>query len=157
MPASQWLHTAKQLPNNRLIPWLLMALCFFIWFSTIQNIRHIIKIPSLQTPAISTQAPPNPAQYELFGRWVSSIDDLPLTSLPLTLQGTEINDDKTGTALISVSGAQAKAFSVNDEPMPGVTIHKIMPQQVILDDHGELYRLKLPIPELHTNGNTSSS
>ena len=139
--------TLKEIYSSR---WLQLAILLLIIlqgaliFERFKN----LKLPSANVAASGHLTATHPSSWHLFGRYVTNLDNLPRTSLPLTLEGTDITGDSESNALISISNQKPKSFAVNAELMPGVTLHKLLPTRVILDDHGVLYQLPLPIPAI---------
>jgi len=139
--------TLRSIYNSRwlqLIILLLILLQAGFIYSRFKNLQ----MPNANTAPTRHLTAQNPSSWHLFGIYAASLDDLPRTSLPLTLEGTDISTATESNALISISNQKPKPFSLNDELMPGVTIHKLLPNRVILDDHGVLYQLPLPVPAL---------
>lgn len=133
--------------NSRLLQLAILALIGLQAVLIYQKL-HNIQLPSANFSATSQIAAIQPGSMHVFGQYVASMDNLPRTSLPLTLQGTDIAIGATSTALVSISGQKAKSVTKNAELMPGVTLHEVMPTRIILDDHGVLYQLPLPVPAL---------
>ena len=128
-----------------------LIILLFIVYEVCFSVYSISNLQQLQAPAAMTSSritSDHPSQLHLFGLYVASLDDLPTTTLPLLLEGTEINIGGPSSALISVNNQKPKSFSPADEIMPGVSIHKILPNEVVLDDHAVLYKLPLPVPNL---------
>jgi general secretion pathway protein C len=73
----------------------------------------------------------------IFGRVqtgpAGSVDpnQLPVSSLNIVLTGI-MAQDKAGQAMMSVNGAPQAAFTINQEVLPGVTLHTIYADRVVL-------------------------
>lgn len=94
----------------------------------------------------------NLADLHMFGVYAAS-DNLPITQLPFTLEGTVIFLDAPNQshALIAASAEPAKVYQVGDTLSGNITITRIAKMYVVLDDNGTLEKLTLPI-QLLTNG-----
>lgn len=66
------------------------------------------------------------------------------TKLNLKLHGIVAYQDKKGFALISSSGGAQKVYGEGEEIQKGVTISKIYPEKVTLNNHGQDEDLLLP-------------
>ena len=141
MPTLRSIYTSRWLQIVILLLILLQAVLIFERFNNIQ-------LPSANPAASRHLTAQHPSSWHLFGLYVANLDDLPRTSLPLTLEGTDITGGADSSALISISNQKPKSFPINSELMPGVTLHKLLPTRVILDDHGVLYQLPLPVPAI---------
>ena len=141
--------------QNWLIPCILsLGLLLFV---TRQSVQLIQFVQQKNAPAaVQINKPhkiptlPNIAEWHLFGRFETDYSHLPPTHLPLTLQGTLLNTQsihKAG-ALISDADGQTKLYRVG-QSLPGdAKVQEIQSTQVILDNHGHLESLHLPIEQL---------
>lgn len=105
---------------------------------------HIPK--TTQANAMIIQTPKPIAQGHLFGLYVQDYAHLPITALPLNLQGTLINpiNKNLSTAIIGVSSAPGKLFHVNDTLPVGAKIIAIHNDYCVIDHGGRLEKLIIP-------------
>ena len=82
------------------------------------------------------------AGQHLFGHYLANLANLPMTHLPLKLQGTIVNQKQAqnSIALIQFSG-KTKLYSVGDRLPGGAQIDRILQQRVILKRNGHLESL----------------
>ena len=141
--------------QNWLIPCILsMGLLLLLVRQSVeayQNVQQSRAIPTLTTPhpaKISTL--PNIAQWHLFGRYATDYSHLPITHLPLTLQGTLLNTQsvRNAGAIIANADGQAKLYHIGQQVPGDAKIQEIQNTQVILKNHGRLESLRLPIQHL---------
>ena len=119
-------------------------LCFQLFFVSPsfapQNI-NMARPHAFNTPAIS--------QYHVFGQYNPESMDLPLTALQLTLEGIAFsNEANQSLAIISRPGLLDKIYRVGDGVYNDAVVQQILRDQVILNDHGHLERLNLPVPKI---------
>lgn len=116
-----------------------------------------IKIP---TPTSTTplQPSPNIAHWHLFGLYERSIQNIPITRLQLTLEGTVVNvvNPKNSYALISSPGQPTKIYKIGQTLPGGAIIRQILKDRIIIDENGNLESLLLPIPKLQKSGTSKN-
>lgn len=132
------------------VVWLAWRLAVLFWL--VQNEQDTAAYPAGETP-IKT-AKPNvaaPAVYDLFAgaakptKVVKPTKPSAPRSLRLTLHGVYATDDpKQGFALISSAKAKPKNYAVAAPVKPGVTLHEVYSDRVILLRGGDLIALRLP-------------
>jgi hypothetical protein len=85
-------------------------------------------------------------QAHLFGIYVQDYAHLPMTALPLALEGTLLNpsDPNLSSAIIRESGQGAKIMYVNDQMEVGAKIIAIYDDYCVLDHGGRLEKLIIP-------------
>ena len=122
------------------------------WLSNLSLLRYRIPDHSLSTSSIHSINTDIAAQH-FFGLYVQDYAHLPITTLPLNLQGTIINQDDAhdSTAIISISNAPAKLFSIHASLNGLAKIIAIHHQYCVLDHDGRLEKLTIPIPALINN------
>lgn len=83
----------------------------------------------------------------------------PPVKLDLKLHGIVAYTNKQGFALISSSGQAQKVYGVGDKinDDPDVTISKILPNKVIINNHGAASELLLPRKDASKNNNQADS
>ena len=152
----QKIHHYKELLRKDPRTPMVIAIVFF-FLSAILLFNFITKISNnAPNPALPEQAQTQPqpvmniAQFHLFGIYDASLDNLPETQLQLTLQGTIVNllQPDLSHAIISSPGQSSKVYHPGD-PLPGgATLKRVLKDEVILENNGNLQTLKLPIPML---------
>jgi hypothetical protein len=152
-----------QWPAERLILLGLFLLSFllFLWGIT-PWIEHrdflSLSIPKAsQDDSLITSPPASIEQTHLFGLYVQDYAHLPITTLPLSLEGTLINptNPNLSTAIISVNGQNAQSFKVNDPLSVGAKIIAIYNDYCVLDHGGRLEKLIIPRTTLENAPATS--
>lgn len=95
-------------------------------------------------------APLDIGSQHVLGLYAANPNDLPISDLPLKLQGTSVvtTDPNASIAIISDANDEAKAYHVGDQIPDGASIHAIDRTQVVISHNGRLERLLLPIPKL---------
>jgi hypothetical protein len=87
------------------------------------------------------------ADHHLFGRNLSRTGELPLSNLQIKVTGivkvTSANDHSFSKVYISVAEAPSKIYQIGDILPSGVKIYNITSQEVILDNEGQLEKLRL--------------
>ncbi len=73
--------------------------------------------------------------------------DVPETREPLTLKGTLAADSDENALAIIADGRDERVFAIGDTVRPGLTLHSVRREQVILSRSGAFESLKLPKPE----------
>lgn len=75
----------------------------------------------------------------------TAIENLKETQLTLLLKGTVSGDNgPPSLAIISNNSNEEKVYSINDLIAPGITLHSIYTDQIIISNNNELEALKLP-------------
>jgi len=142
-----------------------------------QQIMKNINIPSVmlanQTSVNSIANQPNKIaaniiNQNLFGQYTNNtnntqnsniinqpaIENLKETQLTLLLKGTVSgNNGPPSLAIISNNSDEEKVYSINDLVAPGISLHSVYADQIIIDNNNELEVLKLP-KELVENTST---
>ena len=145
---SQWIHSPKA---PKTIAAILMIVILYIIVSSVHFWHSNTVTTTLPSDTTTSIKPISLADLHLFGRYSESISNLPLTSLPLVLKGTEASttDDQTGSALIASQGSnKTKAYSVGQTVPGNAVIKRILKQSVVLDNNGHLEQLRMIIPTL---------
>lgn len=74
-----------------------------------------------------------------------AIENLKETQLTLLLKGTVSgNNGPPSLAIISNNSDEEKVYSINDLVAPGISLHSVYADQIIIDNNNELEVLKLP-------------
>lgn len=68
--------------------------------------------------------------------------------LNLKLHGIVAYNNNKGFALISSNGGPQKVFGENEEIVKGVLVRKILPEKIVIDNHGQLEDLLLPVKKI---------
>lgn len=97
-----------------------------------------------KAPVVVTKAPSTPKEKVVVA-----------TKLNLKLHGIVAYKSKDGFALISSSNGPQKVYAKGDELEKGVSVRKIFPDKVILDNHGKTEELTLPVNQVSTSSNRS--
>ena len=128
----------------------LLSFLLFLWGITpwIQHRDYVsLSVPKIShTDTLIAQLPVPIEKAHLFGLYVQDYAHLPITTLPLSLEGTLINPDNKNlsTAIMSVSGESAKLFQVNDQLSVGAKIIAIYNDYCVLDHDSRLEKLIIP-------------
>lgn len=139
-------------PKTPLFISLFFALLIFSvciqWISVffIDYIPAIPKRTTTTTPIISI------GNLPIFGHYQQTLDDLPITTLPLLLKGTIVvlNDPQQSLAIISASDRKTKDYKMGDMLPGNAVIKQIDQDTVIIDHNGMLEKILLPIHLLET-------
>ncbi|MEL6949210.1 MAG: type II secretion system protein GspC [Pseudomonadota bacterium] len=78
---------------------------------------------------------------------IIKIDDVPETREPLTLKGTLAAGSEENALAIIADGRDERVFAIGNTVRPGLTLHSVRREQVILSRGGAFESLKLPKPE----------
>lgn len=112
-----------------------------IWFSPVNTTsEHYMPPQRINVGQLPTD--------HLMGASASTLGDLPLASLGVTLIGIFAGNQNNSIALIALSGGQSKIYRVGDNLAPNVSIEKILPYSVIVKHNGRLEKLTMPIQPL---------
>lgn len=142
------------LQHNRRIPWLVTAFFLLLIIGLIwqfgQTIRTNLVEPNKQiTQPTPIKRLPNIADFHLFGIFDASLQNLPETQLQLTLQGTVVSPKTKNKsyAIIATPNQPTKIYKISQEVPGGAAIRLILKDRIILDNHGSLAVLRLPVPK----------
>ncbi len=108
---------------------------------------------------VSQGAVTNLASLHLFGQYRESASNLPLTSLPLLLNGTEMSvqtGQKSFALITSRGSSKTTVYAVGDIVPGGAVIKQILKQSVVLDNNGNLEQLQMIVPILQNQEEGSS-
>ncbi len=124
---------------------LLLALIAYSLFNLWQNFEAVTPKEKTSTSTIKTL--PAIANFHLFG--VASGDELPIAVLNTSLQGIFYSTDPQHARILAAAdGGKAAVYKINDSLPEGVTIKMIKPDEVIIDQNGQLQRWLLPVPKI---------
>lgn len=143
----------NHLYKARYLPWAITA--FFILFiilslwqiwQTGENSQKT-NPPIAMTPTIHIERLSNIANFHLFGIYDASLQNLPETQLQLTLEGTLVNStaNNLSYAIIAAPGQMAKIYKITQIVPGGAVIRRILKDRIILENHGSLGVLRLPV------------
>lgn len=142
-----------QLRKHKLTP-LIIALIFFllILLSAWQLVKHF-EPTKLKPQAPLIKGPittPHIADLHLMGVYDIATADIPVTQLQLTLQGTVVfvDDPAQSRALILSPGQPAKVYKIGDFVPGNAKVEKIDYHSVVLEDGGQLQKLRMPLDVL---------
>lgn len=117
----------------------------FSGFNIIQTLKPI----SLGTPAPFVLKDPIPIQqlqsFHILGTYPIDLNNLPLASLGITLQGIFLDNNGDSTAVIAGGDGSVKNYHAGDQLAPNVSIVKILPDGVVVNHNGKLEQLKMTI------------
>lgn len=145
----------NKLKNDARVPPMLattiLALTVWLVISTFSNIYY--------APNTSRDAKLNTyhqhssttiAQYHLFGIYDASLNNLPETTLTLSLEGAILNvdDPALSSAIIKAPNVRAKIYHIGDQLPGGATLKRVLKDAIILNNHGDLSQLRIPIETL---------
>jgi hypothetical protein len=152
--------TLQELLKNRLTQWtferwivlgiFLFSFCVFLWgispWITHRDFLNFSVPQVSKADSLIVRKPFPIEQAHLFGIYVQDYAHLPMTALPLSLEGTLLNpsDPNRSSAIIRVSGQSAKIMSVNDQMQVGAKIIAIYNDYCVLDHGGRLEKLIIP-------------
>ena len=103
---------------------------------------------SQATHAVSLQKPISASH--LFGIYDDNTQNVPMTRLPLSLQGIMLapNEQKNSYAIISTSSVPSKVYKPGDHLPQDAMLKSIREEDVLIQYQGQLQRLALPIKSL---------
>jgi hypothetical protein len=142
----------SKIPTEWLPTVLALIIAFFLllwgitpWLDHQHSLRFRMPKLSGASATLSQQAMPIESHH-VFGLYVQDYAHLPITTLPLTLQGTMINPAQSAlsSAIISVDNGNAKPYHIHDNLSVGATIVAIHNSYCVLDHSGRLEKLILP-------------
>jgi len=91
-------------------------------------------------------------ESHLFGKAPSQLGNMPITNLQLRVTGiVKMDTDRSGPvskAYISTDGQPSKIYQVGESLPSGVKVYDITPNEVILENDGNLEKLPLPREQL---------
>jgi type II secretory pathway component PulC len=92
------------------------------------------------------------ADHHLFGKNFAKTGEVPFSNLQISLTGivkvVKENNHAFSKAYISVAGAPSKIYQTGDTLPSGARIYNITSQEIILDNDGQLEKLRLPREQL---------
>lgn len=146
-------HYCEKYRHDERMPLGLMALLGLLFIIYLVNWSSDFHITSQKrSHAVATQLPPaSPiSQWHLFGIYSDNFQNLPETSLALTLEGVmlDLNNDKHSCAIVSSPSTPATVYKVGDQLPGGATLSKILQQQIVINDQGSAQSLSLPVDQL---------
>ncbi len=121
--------------------WGVLILCLFsLILSNYHFFRQSSTAPKLMTTELSnTHHFREVASLHLFGQ----DNTLPVADLNIHLVGLMINSEQS-QAIIKLPDNSEKIFLTGDTILPGITLKKILPHQVIITSNNQDERLLLP-------------
>lgn len=158
---NNWQQLPLQIRKNQHTP-LVIAIIFglLILLSAWQliNIFKSEKTKPIPTPTVKSAHTINIAQLHLMGIYDAKTADIPLTQLQLTLQGTVVvaDDPTQSRALIQSPNQPTKVYKIGDFVPGNAKVEKIEQTFVLINDNGQLQKLRLPIqtlPNIQLSGN----
>lgn len=98
------------------------------------------------------------ASLHVMGEYrMTSAEHLPVTQLPLALQGLYYDESgQRSRAIVSQNGGVPTTVQVGDK-IAGATVKQILAQNLVLDNAGHLERLPLPMKELRFHSKPTNS
>lgn len=139
--------------QNRRLPWMviaalgLVATLYLVQLALlwplprpVSGVEAVVRIPTL----------PHVESSHLYGRFVENLENLPETQLQITLEGVVMLPDQpeNDLAIISSPSTPAKAYRIGDVIPGDAELKKVMVNQVVILNQGQLQSLKLPIKTL---------
>lgn len=146
-------HYFEKYRHDERIPLALMTLLglFFIIYLVDWISDFHITSPE-RSHDVVTQLPPvsSISQWHLFGLYNDNFQNLPETSLALTLEGVmlDLKNDKHSYVIISSPSTPATIYKMGDQLPGGATLSKILQQQIVINDQGTVQSLSLPVDQL---------
>lgn len=93
-------------------------------------------------------AKPNLKNIEIYGHYHAhqKSDFVPISQLNLRLISIMLNKRSQTESLVSIQGADSSThvYKVGDEILPGITLHKVLNDAVIVDNNHQQEMIKLP-------------
>lgn len=147
---SQWI---DQLRKHRLTPLIITVIFLLAILLTGWQIFESFQPPKTKPQAPLIKGPittPHVANLHLMGVYDVASADIPVTQLQLTLQGTVVflDDPTQSRALILSPGQPTKVYKVGDFVPGNAKVEKIDPHSIVLNDNGQLQKLRMPIQVL---------
>jgi type II secretory pathway component PulC len=151
----------EYLQSNLNKPTIALAVAALLLFAALWTAWSTVNSLWLAKPTVAGQnfrpnSQINVAQlpkYHLMGSYSSSLRDLPLASLGVTLLGIFSNNEGQSTALIALSGGGSEVYHVGDSLSSNVTIEKILAKSVIVKHNGRLEKLEMAIQPIKFDNN----
>lgn len=132
---------------------LIIVLAWIIsgWFSSgeakIAQAEHAEELPAQTLPAFSE------IQGSLFGSVTArSVETKPVirqvvkSPLNIRLLGTVVAGDNSA-AVVATAGKQQQVLFIGNELQPGVTLHEVLADAIVLDRHGNLEKVVMQKPD----------
>lgn len=149
------LNDMRQFLKNQYLPIFISLSCvLLLLFIVVQTVREfsIVNRAALASEnKIILRPLVRLASQHLFGIYnAARLNQFPETKLPLTLQGTIIvtTNPKQSRALISTASNATIIYTKGQSVPGGAVIKKIQSDRIILNNHGQLESLRIPIPKL---------
>ena len=138
----------QALRQQWLLPALTGLLLLVVLLTVWNNIKVLWLAPPLPLQAVF-HAPTivnvqQLAQDHLLGS-SANMQDLPLASLGITLQGIFFDGQNRATAIIAQNSGASTVYHVDDQLAPNIIIVKILPTTVIIKHNGNLEKLAMSI------------
>ena len=145
-----WPAQLEQLKNDSRTPIFLTAILALFILLTVWN---TISVFMIKTPAATKIIAPHQqtlqsiAKLHLMGVYGGSLNALPNTQLHLTLEGTVVFTavPAESRAMIATPNQPTQVYKVGDIIAGNATITRISKHYVVLNDHGTLQKLPLPM------------
>ena len=143
----------EQYRHDERIPLALIGLCGLFFIIYVINWISDFHITSPQSsPVVMTQIPPisSISQWHVFGIYNDNFQNLPETSLALTLEGVmlDLNNARHSYVIVSSPSTPATVYKVGDVLPGGALLSKILQQQIIINAQGTAQSLSLPVDQL---------
>ena len=121
-----------------------------VWFASIFTGSSYSNIAAAQQKVATLNPLPDIGAWHFFGAYEQfNLDSLPDTTLYLSLQGVLYSTIPANSLALIISGSlPAKAYKIGDEVVSGAIIKQIFPNDVVLEQGGQLQRLRLKKPPL---------
>ncbi len=127
-------------------------------YTLLQLRQQIQSLLEHNAHAITIHSTPTLSQMHLFGT-STNLTNLPLSNIPLTLQGISyVGDNKLNTAIITSTNTNtAKTYHQGDTIPYGATIIAILPNQVNIKHNGQMERMIIPQQNIQETQNVPPS
>ncbi len=83
-------------------------------------------------------------------------DTLPVSGLDIVLSGVMVRSDGDSLAVLSVGGQPAVAYAVGQELLPGVSLHEIRPDHLVVRRQGGIFEI-VPFRDSDQHSNTTAA
>lgn len=150
-----WQAQIEQLRKDPRVPMAITVLLCLLLVISVFQLAFTLKGHHALISAAKAAQPTQPlyslATLHMLGVYPASLAELPTTQLPFVLEGTIVVLDAPmqSHALISYSSQPTKLYQTGDTLPANVTITRIARHYVVIDDHGTLEKIPLPIQQLN--------
>lgn len=147
------IHYFEKYKNDERVPLALLVLMGLLTiFYIVSWIGDFyIRLPQQSNQIIHAVQPlTSISQSHVFGSYNDSLQNIPETSLQLTLEGImlDLNDEAHSYVIISTPSTPASVYKLGDMLPGGAQLKRILQQQIVINYQGEDQAVSLPVDQL---------